>query len=180
MGDLEHWMHPVQRCSSRNALSSFCSSRFRGYTLHPVGSEPGFNSMAWSQGHFGGKVSNSAFSKTSSKPLYCSGMGSVFCSFWIPLLVNWQWTDELTWRPCSFKYCQVVLDISSKSYHCLLHPLFPCIHTLQDHNEPVVQSTSGLWKFNHSCPKNMSDCPRLVTANFRILGCPFMIIFISA
>ena len=78
MGDLEGWMRPVRRCSSRNTSTSLCSSRFKGYTLHPAGSDPGFNSMAWSHGRFGGRVSNSAFSKTSSKPWYCSGTGSVF------------------------------------------------------------------------------------------------------
>ena len=81
MGNLEGWMHPVQRYSSRNVSSSFCSSRFRGYTLHLIGSEPGFNSIAWSQGQFGGKVSNLVFSNTSSNPLYCSGMGSVLLFF---------------------------------------------------------------------------------------------------
>ena len=74
-------MRPVRRCSSRNASSSFCSSRFRGYILHPAGSDPGFNSMACSHGHLGGRLSNSTFSKTSLKPLYCSGIGSVFLFF---------------------------------------------------------------------------------------------------
>ncbi len=42
-------------------------------------------------------------------------------------------------------------------------------------NDPVVQSTSGLWKLNHLCPKNTSDRPRLVTANFQISECPSII-----
>ena len=59
-------------------------------------------------------------------------------------------------------FIQILSPSSTSSVSVYLH----IVGHLVNHSEPVVQLTSGLWKFNHSCPKNMSDRPRLVTANF--------------
>ena len=70
-------IHLVQRFSSRNALSFFCSMGDRGYTLVSLGLEPSKSSIAWSQCWCSGRVSKSSLANTDLKPQVYRGSGAV-------------------------------------------------------------------------------------------------------
>ena len=76
-------MVPQSSCSFRNFLSSSCSNcDNRMFLLMRVAGAPGFNSMAWSQGRYGGNFLDSSLLNTLACFWYCGGMmlGGVWIS----------------------------------------------------------------------------------------------------
>src|SRR6266481_2224142 len=63
----------LARFSSRNLLSSFCSTGDIGYTFILKGCAPGTRSIVWSHCFCLGSLSNDSLDKTSQKVWYSSG-----------------------------------------------------------------------------------------------------------
>ena len=81
IGDLDRQILPVQRFSSRKASSSTCS--FGESRLQLVGLDPGSNSITWSHGFQGVRVSNISLEKTSLNSCSYSGIFALaFLCFW--------------------------------------------------------------------------------------------------
>src|SRR6266481_6741255 len=73
IGDLEGWIQPLARFSSRNLSSSFCSTGDIRYTFVLKGCAPGTRSIAWSHCFRSGSLSKDSLEKTSRKAWYGSG-----------------------------------------------------------------------------------------------------------
>src|SRR6266481_4195956 len=70
----------LARFSSRNLLSSFCSTGDIGYTFILKGCAPGTRSIAWSHCFCLGSLSNDSLEKTSRKVWYGSSSISLSCA----------------------------------------------------------------------------------------------------
>src|SRR6266481_4149369 len=70
----------LARFSSRNLLSSFCSTGDIGYTFVLKCCAPGTRSITWSHCFHSGSLSNDSLEKTSRKVWYSSGSISSSCA----------------------------------------------------------------------------------------------------
>src|SRR6266481_9581055 len=86
--DFEGWIRPLARFSSRNLLSSFCSTGDIRYTFVLKGCAPGTRSIAWSHCFHSRSLSKYSSEKMSRKAWYGSavypqGMQGEKCP-WLP------------------------------------------------------------------------------------------------